>query len=66
LEWELGRAASALETREWPDTGLIIARVFDASTFAGSMLLLIGIFVPSMRRIVHRGDLLHPWLKPRK
>jgi uncharacterized membrane protein len=48
----VGYAIEIATRREWPDTGLIITRVFDASTFAGSTLLLIGIFVPSVLKAI--------------
>lgn len=37
-----------LHSRCWPDSRFIMTRVFDAGTFSGSLLLLVGIFVPSV------------------
>ena len=44
----LGYTIQIFTTRTWPDPASIMPRVFDAGTFAGSLLLLIGIFVPSV------------------
>jgi hypothetical protein len=48
----VGYAFEIATRRQWPDPSLIVTRVFDASTFAGSTLLLMGIFVPSVLKAI--------------
>jgi hypothetical protein len=44
----VGYTVEVTSSRQWPDARFIMARVFDAGTFAGSLLLFIGIFEPTV------------------